>query len=288
MNWTIPILVLYLIFLESILSIDNAAVLGAMVVSLPGTLPVPWPGFLRRIGRLLDPLLGKQRLAALRVGLLGAYFGRGLMLVMASFIVQNHWLKLVGAVYLIHLAFENLGMPEEGETEEHVRSISSRSFWMIVLNVEIADLIFSIDNVVAAVALSNKLWVVMLGVAIGILGMRFAAGFFSYAVEREPILKSAAYLLVLNIGIQLIIEEYARVNINDLARFGSSVVILLVCLLYAHFKPLQTIRPVLIWLAQGFANINEVINWAFVPVVALAKLLFRVVRLKKIPFDYSN
>lgn len=288
MNWTIPILVLYLIFLESILSIDNAAVLGAMVTSLPGNLSVPWPGPLRRIGKLFDPLLGKQRLAALRVGLLGAYFGRGLMLLLASFIVQNHWLKLVGALYLIHLAFENLGMPEEGETEEHVRSAASRSFWIIVLNVEIADLIFSIDNVVAAVALSNKLWVVMVGVAIGILGMRFAAGFFSYAVEREPILKTGAYLLVLNIGIQLILGEYAGANISDVARFGSSVVILLICLLYAHFKPLQVLKPVLVWLAQGFANINEVINWAFVPVAALFKLIFRVARLKKLPVDYSN
>jgi tellurite resistance protein TerC len=62
------------------------------------------------------------------------------------------------------------------------------------------DLIFSIDNVVAAVSLSDKIWVVMLGVGIGILTMRFAAGVFSYAVEREPILQQAAYVLILNMA----------------------------------------------------------------------------------------
>ena len=80
------------------------------------------------------------------------------------------------------------------------------SFWGIVFTVEIMDLIFSIDNVIAAVSLSNQLWVVLLGVGISILTMRFAAGIFSYVVVREPVLKQAAYLFVLNIGVQLIVE----------------------------------------------------------------------------------
>lgn len=52
----------------------------------------------------------------------------------------------------------------------------------------------------AAVALSNRLWVVMTGVAIGILTMRFAAGIFVFLIEREPILKPAAFILVFIIG----------------------------------------------------------------------------------------
>ena len=42
-----------------------------------------------------------------------------------------------------------------------------------------------LDNVIAAVSLSDKIWVVMIGVAIGILTMRFAAGIFSY--QRLPV-----------------------------------------------------------------------------------------------------
>src|ERR1044072_2497522 len=107
--WPIFIIVLQLIFLEGILSIDNAAVIGALVAPLPDDKRVEWPKSLQRFGECLHPILGNQRLAALRVGLLGAYVGRGAMLFLTSFLIHNSWIKLVGAIYLIHLAFDSLG-----------------------------------------------------------------------------------------------------------------------------------------------------------------------------------
>lgn len=82
-------IIIQLIFLEGILSLDNAAVLGAMVAPLPDDQPIPWPAALRGLGDRLDPLLGMQRDAALKVGLLGAYVGRGIMLAIATVIIQN-------------------------------------------------------------------------------------------------------------------------------------------------------------------------------------------------------
>jgi tellurite resistance protein TerC len=244
-----------------------------MVVILPDDLSIEWPVVLQRFGNFINPLAGNQRTAALRVGLLGAYVGRGIMLLLASLVIRNPWLKLIGALYLIRLAFENLGMPETGEEDQYQQAHASRGFWIIVLNVELADLIFSLDNVVAAVSLSKNLWIVMFGVAIGILTMRFAAGLFSKAVLKEPILKYAAYILVLNIGIQLLLEDLAKVEIPDLIRFAVSLAIIALALLYAHSKTLQKTRPILLWLAQGMENINELINWALVP----AQVLFRIV-----------
>jgi tellurite resistance protein TerC len=175
-EWSIIVVILQLIFLEGILSIDNAAVIGALVSPLPDNQPVQWPPSLKRLGQSLHRVLGNQRTAALRVGLLGAYLGRGLMLFMAGFVIQNPWIKLVGAVYLIRLAFDSLGEMTGGGSEDeddNVRPIKVQTFWTTVLTVEIMDLIFSIDNVVAAVSLSDKFWVVMTGVAIGILTMRY-------------------------------------------------------------------------------------------------------------------
>ena len=272
MDWTILAIIIQLIFLEAILSIDNAAVLGAMVSILPADARIKWPRLLSGPGKALNPVLGKQRTAALRVGLLGAYAGRGLMLVLASLVIHNPWLKLAGAAYLIRLALANLGVPEAGDAPHHQREVRAKSFWLIVLNVELADLVFSLDNVVAAVSLSNKLWVVMVGVAIGILAMRFAAGLFTIAVLREPVLKPAAYLLVMNIGIQLILEDLTGLNINDWTRFAVSVAILVLSLLYAHSKFLQKSRPALIWLAQGMDDLSRLINWVLSPLVALLRL----------------
>ena len=286
MDLSIFIIVLQLIFLEGVLSIDNAAVLGAMVTPLSDHIKIPWPTFLQKFHKPLDKFFGNQRGAALKVGLLGAYFGRGIMLLMASFIIQNPWLKLVGAAYLIRLAFENLSASTgggEGE-EDSMQRVKEKTFWITVVNVELMDLAFSLDNVVAAVSLSDKLWVVMLGVAIGILAMRFAAGLFSYVVEREPILKEAAYILVLNIGIELLLEDLAHVEISDWMRFGISIGTIALALAYAHLKPLQFFRPVLIWVGQGFSNLNELISWALVPVTALVKL---IIYLMMLPFRKS-
>ena len=271
--WPVVIIILQLIFLEGILSIDNAAVIGALVSPLPDDERVVWPRSLQAIGNWLHPLLGNQRMAALRVGLLGAYTGRGLMLFLTSFLIHNSWIKLLGAAYLIHLAFDNLedmtggGSEEEGE----IKPIKVQSFWGTVLTVEIMDLIFSIDNVVAAVALSDKVWVVMVGVGIGIITMRFAAGIFSYAVTREPILKQAAYILVLNIGVELILDQLWHIEISDLLRFGISAATILLALAYAHSPFLQRFRFVLTWLAQGIGIVNEFIDWVFAPLRGLLR-----------------
>ena len=278
MEWATIVIVIQLIFLEGILSIDNAAVLGALVSPLPDDRPVSWGKLLRKIGDLLHPILGNQRTAALRAGILGAYLGRGLMLFLATLIIQNPWLKLLGAAYLVRLAFNNLSTAEVCESDSHAHPIEGKTFWMIVLTVELTDLVFSLDNVVASVALSHRFWVVFTGVAIGILFMRFAAGLFSYAVLRHPVLKSAAYILVFNIGIELIIEELNIYQFSDWTRFGISVITLLLALAYERFKFLQQFRPVLIWLSQGFGNMNELIDWALVPVFSLFRLIWRPIQ----------
>ena len=299
MDLSIIAIIIQLIFLEGILSIDNAAVLGAMVTPLSDNEEIPWPASLKSIGHKLNKLLGKQRTGALRAGLLGAYVGRGLMLLAASFIIQNPWLKLIGALYLIRLALEDLSASEAGDGDGGDKPIKTRSFWMTVLSVELMDLAFSLDNVVAAVSLSEKLWVVIIGVFIGILVMRFAAGLFSYVVEKEPILKTAAYILVLNIGVELLIEEFPldklahplvlnnfwqhliaiegnHIAIDDWTRFGISMLTIFLTLAYAHIKPLRLLRPVLIWISQGFTLINGTITWLLAPVIGLFKLIFNL------------
>jgi len=274
----IIVIILQLIFLEGILSIDNAAVIGALVSPLPDDKHVEWPKALQRFGEWLHPILGNQRMAALRVGLLGAYVGRGLMLFLTSFIIHNSWIKLLGAAYLIHLAFDNLKDKSGGggEDDEQIKPIKVQTFWATVLTVETMDLIFSIDNVVAAVSLSNKLWVVMIGVAIGILTMRFAAGVFSYAVQREPILQQAAYVLVLNIGIELTLQQVWHIEIPDMLRFAISVATILLALAYAHSAFLQKFRFVLTWLAQGIGIVNEFVDWIFVPFRSLFNMLVAI------------
>jgi tellurite resistance protein TerC len=269
-------IIVQVIFLEGILSIDNAAVLGAMVSVLPPKDMVPWPGPIKFLGPPVHRVLGGQRSAALKVGLLGAYVGRGLMLVLANFVIHNPYLKVLGAAYLIKLAFSNLGEAESGE-EDQVRSkrMEGKSFWSIVIAVELADLAFSLDNVVAVVALSSNLYLVMFGVFIGILTMRFAAGIFTWMILKEPILKPAAYLVVFNIGAELLLDEFLGIEIGGPLKFMISAGTLILFVVYARLKPLHILQPVFDWVAEGMADVNELFDWALIPVVLVIKILFK-------------
>jgi tellurite resistance protein TerC len=141
--------------------------------------------------------------------------------------------------------------------------------------VELADLAFSLDNVVAVVALSDNLYIVMFGVFMGILTMRFAAGIFTWMILREPILKPAAYLVVFNIGAELLMDEFMGIEVNAGLKFTISAGTLILFVVYAHLKPLHVFQPVFNWLAEGMANINELFDWALVPVILIVKTLFK-------------
>lgn len=273
-------IVVQLLFLEGILSIDNAAVLGAMVSVLPVDKAVPYPTLFKFLQGPTNRYLGMQQSAALKVGLLGAYIGRGLMLVLAAWVIANPFLKILGAVYLVKLAFEHLSQisqTEADEAEGEVHQVVVASFWAIVLNVELADLAFSLDNVVAAVALSYHLWIVMLGVALGIITMRFAASVFTWLIKQEPILETAAYIIVLNIGVELLLAEFLGIEIKAWEKFIISTGTLLLCLAYARFKFLHILKPVLHWLGEGMGYVNLLVNWALRPISLMVKLLFMMV-----------
>lgn len=269
-------IIVQVIFLEGILSIDNAAVLGAMVSILPQKEKVPWPGPLKFLESPVHRLLGGQRSAALKVGLLGAYFGRGLMLLLANFVIHNHILKFLGAGYLIKLAFENLGELDSEESQANPQGLEGKKFWRVVLAVELADLAFSLDNVVAVVALSNNLYFVMFGVAIGILLMRFAASIFTYMIIKEPILKLAAYLVIFNIGAELLLSEIFGLEISTGLKFAISAGTMILAVFYARFKSFHFLRPVFILIGRGMVKIDEFLNWIIALGVRPFKFLLKL------------
>jgi tellurite resistance protein TerC len=232
-----------------------------------------------------------QQMAALKVGLLGAYLGRALMLILAAWVIRNPFLKILGAAYLIKLAFEHLAVadqPGEEEILEEQRNVEASDFWLVVLNVELADLAFSLDNVVAAVALSDELWVVMLGVALGIVTMRFAAGIFTWMIRREPILATAAYIVVFNIGVELLLAEFFHLHFEAWLKFLISASTIVLCVVYARVKLLHVLAPVFRWLGEGMGNMDELVNWALRPIWIIVKLLFKLIAKSVVPLFHKE
>ncbi|MGI4869975.1 MAG: TerC family protein [Janthinobacterium lividum] len=182
-----------LVIIESLLSVDNAAVLATLVGDLPPA----------------------ERTKALRYGIFGAYIFRGLCLVFASYLVGFWFLKPLGGLYLLYLAFNyfRTRKPEEDEVPDKRKSLVYRytlgllgPFWATVAVIELMDLAFSIDNVFAVVAFSNNLILIVAGVFIGILAMRLVAQAFVSLMGHYPFLETAAFVIIGVLGLKLLLS----------------------------------------------------------------------------------
>lgn len=196
------LVILNLVIIESLLSVDNAAVLATMVMDLPP----------------------HQRNKALKYGIIGAYVFRGICLVLATWLIKIWWLKPLGGLYLLWLCVHYFTKknPDAEVVEEVVEKKQSwiyrvtfgwmGPFWATIVMVEVMDLAFSLDNVFAAVALAgnipdpHKLYIIMIGVFIGILAMRFVAQYFVKLLEKYPGLEKSAFTVIGVLGAKLILS----------------------------------------------------------------------------------
>jgi YkoY family integral membrane protein len=190
--------ILTLVALEAALSFDNAAVLAAMVHKLPQAM----------------------RRKALLYGLGGAYLFRIVAILGVSIIIANPWLKLLGGAYLIYLMVKHLldhtphsaDVPRLGQR----RILGLSPFWSVVLAVELMDVAFALDQIVAAVGLftgrsqhGDKRLLIILAAMIAILLLRISAYYVGKLIDWFPRLETFAYLAVGWVGIKLVVVELA-------------------------------------------------------------------------------
>jgi predicted tellurium resistance membrane protein TerC len=80
------------------------------------------------------------------------------------------------------------------------------TFWGTVVAVELMDMAFSVDSVLAAFGVSDKVWVLFVGGILGVLMMRGVAGVFLTLIDRIPELETTAYILILIISIKMFLS----------------------------------------------------------------------------------
>lgn len=263
----IPVII-SLIIIEGLLSVDNAMAIAAMASVLPKN----------------------QQQLALKLGIFGAFFFRWASMFFVAWIAGNLWIKLIGALYLLYLMCEHLVKDEDegGDTTRKVHGLIAT-----ILAIEFMDLSLSIDNVVAAVAMDKRLWVVCTGVFIGIIAMRFFAGLCIKLIESYPILAKTAFLLVGFVGAILLVEistEFAfdhnmiqsAIHIESTYKFIGILAIVGITLLYDRtilgrallepivsigepiLKVLDMILGIVLWpILWPLGHIYRIIKWAF-------------------------
>jgi YkoY family integral membrane protein len=192
---------LLLILLEGLLAADNALVLAIMVKHLPE----------------------EQRKKALFYGLAGAFVIRFASLFAISFLVGVWQVQAIGALYLLFIAlnhiFRKVMLKKVEETSDDFKGKKQSGFWVTVLKVELADIAFAVDSILAAVALAmllpdtglpqiggldgGKFLVIFTGGFIGLVIMRFAATVFVKLLHSRPGLETAAFMIVGWVGVKL-------------------------------------------------------------------------------------
>lgn len=182
-------MILTLVVLECLLSVDNAIVLAAQTQKLPTK---------------------KEQEKSLFYGLWGAYLFRFLLIGLGTYLIDFWEIKLVGAGYLIYLSvthFYRLRHPKPEVEKEHKRKWDRflPLFWQVVISIELMDIVFSVDSVLASLAISTNPVIVLIGGIIGILCMRGIAEVIMRLMVILPELKAMAYVLIGFIGIKLLL-----------------------------------------------------------------------------------
>jgi len=178
-----PIVLLILIFLEAVLSADNAIALAAIAQGLE------------------DKELERK---ALNFGLVIAYVLRITLILTATW-VQNFWqFELLGAAYLLWLVFQHF--TSEETQDEHHHGPRFNSLLQAIPVIAFTDLAFSLDSVTTAIAVSQERWLVLTGATIGIITLRFMAGLFIRWLDEYSNLEDAGYITVAFVGLRLLLK----------------------------------------------------------------------------------
>lgn len=201
---------LVLIVLEGLLAADNAVVMAVMVKHLPR----------------------EQQKKALFYGLMGAFIFRFAALFLITILVNIWQVQALGAAYLLFISIKHL-WDQRKHTEEladtHRPETKGSSFWVTVLKVELADIAFAIDSMLAAVAIAvtlpevgdieiggingGQFAVMFFGGVVGLIIMRFAAHKFVQLLAKYPSLETAAFLIVGWVGVKLLVLTLAHEDV---------------------------------------------------------------------------
>jgi YkoY family integral membrane protein len=216
-----------LVALEGLLSVDNAMVLAVLALGLPKA----------------------QRRQALRYGIIGAFGFRAVATLLAVYLIRLGWVKLVGAGYLLYLAYIHFFRADTVEQRRAVPKarpwLGLSAFWATVIKVELTDIVFAVDSILVGVAMSPKTWVILSGGILGIIMMRLLIGRLLSVVERYPPLVDGAFIIIAWVGAKLLVEflhsgGYIALEIPRWLSLLLIVVIFGIAYLYALRAELRT------------------------------------------------
>ncbi|HYC77390.1 MAG TPA: TerC family protein [Planctomycetota bacterium] len=189
--------------LEIVLGIDNVVFISI----LAGKLPEEDRAKARRRGLFLAMflrialLLGISWVMNLTKPLFGVFghvfSGRDLIL-------------LGGGLFLIAKATHEIHVKLEGPADGKAAKPAAPTFRSVIVQILLLDLVFSLDSVITAVGMSDRIEIMVAAVVVSVAVMMAFAGRIGAFIERHPTMKMLALAFLLLIGVMLMLEGFGK------------------------------------------------------------------------------
>lgn len=190
---TIVSAILSVALIEIMLSLDNALVNASLAKKLPHEL---------------------QHKALIWGITLGGFF-RISGLLLASFLITNPAIKILSALYLFWLAYEHLF----AQTKPDWQIAKVKKHHFIITQLILANLVFSIDNILGVVGISHHIIAIVFGVIIGIVVLIYTTPFVLKLMHQFPSMEKMTYILLIYIGSITLIEEIVHYHVPEYITF---------------------------------------------------------------------
>ena len=201
MDTEILVALLALIGMEVVLGIDNLV----FIAILSNRLPEHQRVMARRIGLGLAVLLRFVMLAGTSWLLT---LTKPLFEVLGAGISGKDLILLAGGLFLIGKATVEIHhrVDPDSQAESHAADARMALFWPTVFQILLLDMVFSVDSILAAVALTREFWIIATAIVVSVLAMLLSMDALSRFMERNPTVVMLALAFLVMIGMVLVAE----------------------------------------------------------------------------------
>jgi len=116
---------------------------------------------------------------------------------------------ILGGVFLVVKGVMEIRDLIAGEDEsEDIDTKPMNSFGMVIAQIAVIDIVFSLDSVIAAVGMANQTWIMVAAILLAVAVMLLAATPLGHFIERNPTIKMLALAFIVLIGVYLVADGF--------------------------------------------------------------------------------